>query len=271
MWTRTSFTSVSGHVCNMYVAEGGRGSVIFLHGWGDHGGRYHAIGELLHKQGFRVLIPEFPGHGLSSGPRARVNDFDVLKQDLHAIVAKQPQPVFLIGHSMGGCLAFHYAVEHPRQLAGVVFNSAALGVSPKIPSWKKWLTRALGTALPYTKLVNLKAAWMMTSLPGEQAAYDADTLLYHGKLELGTGLALMRANQWCSAHREEFTLPMLALQGREDELVDPVAAERLYEAQDHPASTLKLYDARHDLLHDYVAEDVTAQIVEWLERRVAVA
>lgn len=273
MWSRISFQSLSGYVCNLYSLESGevgdRGTVLFLHGWGDHGGRYHSTGERIHQAGFRVLIPEFTGHGLSSGPRGRVDDFSILIEDLHSLVKSLAGPVFLVGHSMGGCLAFHYALRYPERLTGLVFNSAALGVSPRIPQWKRWLTRRLGTWVPHVKLLQLKAAHMMTSVPAQQRTYDQDSLLYHGKLEFGTGLALMQANNECAQQLEAFcarNLPILVLQGSDDELVDPHAAQRLYAAQSHPGSQMKLYDARHDLLHDYVAEEVTQQMLAWLLR-----
>ena len=252
-------------------------TIVFLHGWGDHGARYKQIGELLHREGYNIVMPDFPGHGLSEGPRARVNCFDTLKLDLKKIISffsvsdTHSSPLILCGHSMGGTLAFHYALEYPEQIDSVIFNSAALSINSSISQWKKTLSSTIARYFPSIKIARIKFDWMMTSLDGEMQAYKNDPLLYHGRMEAGTGKALMEANDWVVGNMSEFNCAFLALQGMQDQLVDPLGPSMLMERS--PAkhkAVLKYNDRRHDLLHDIHSDEVAIDITEWLEKRYGV-
>ncbi|HBC18526.1 MAG TPA: alpha/beta hydrolase, partial [Alcanivorax sp.] len=52
-----------------------RGTVLVCRGYFDHVGLYrHIIGHVL-ELGYAVLAYDLPGHGLSSGPQAVIDDF----------------------------------------------------------------------------------------------------------------------------------------------------------------------------------------------------
>ena len=269
-WKDIAFTSCTGHSCLAYYQAGTRGTVTFLHGWGDHAGRYFEIGEQLSKAGFAVLIPDFYGHGRSQGPRARVDNFEHLITDLNTLLnsTQVSGPTVLIGHSMGGCLAFHAGIVYADKLAGVVFNSAALTINPAIPRFKRLLAKLLGRIAPHLPIAHLKQGWMMSSMSEEIQAYEQDDLLYHGKIEAGTGLELMHSNDWVSQNMQKFELPFLALQGTDDVLVNPEGPELLMQRCPQEDKALKVFNqARHDLLHDRSAQSVQNTILNWLEKR----
>ncbi len=275
MWQDLTFTSCTGHRCQAYLkvtspAHAHRqGCVVFLHGWGDHAGRYLDSASCLVDAGFDVLIPDFSGHGRSDGPRARIDDFQHLIQDLHALITQTPctqqTPPILCGHSMGGCLAFHFAVRYPSLVQGVIFNSAALTVNPTIPRWKRALSLLLGGLAPHLKLAYLKHDWMMSSLAEERYRYNKDALIYHGRIEAGSGRQLLLANQWVTQHMHALKTPFLALQSDQDVLVNPLGPRLLLQQTSHPLNSLvKLNQGRHDLLHDVSRDRALAVILEWL-------
>lgn len=272
MWKTHKFTSSGGYLCQYHqkncVKEGASQTVIFLHGWGDHSGRYRSLAERIVSLGYHVILPDFAGHGISDGPRARVGSFDVLLKDMQLLFtqASISTPVILHGHSMGGCLAFHFAVTHPHLVEAIIFNSAALGVSDAIPRWKKMLATLLAGVIPHTALLNLKNAELMTGLQQEQLNYQRDDLIYHGKIEPATGLALLKANLWCEKRYSQLAQPFLVLQGAKDRLVCPQAGKKLLAQTGHPLSRYQEYNARHDLLHEHCAKDVTQLILQWLDK-----
>lgn len=270
-WKDVAFTSCTGHACSAYFQAGTRGTVIFLHGWGDHAGRYLAIGEQLCQAGFAVLIPDFYGHGRSQGPRARIDSFDHLLNDLGTLLDSEQVagPTVLVGYSMGGCLAFHAGITYADTLAGVIFNSAALTINPAIPKFKRLLAQLLGGITPHLAIAQLKQPWMMTSVAQEIQDYEGDSLLYHGKIEAGTGLQLMRSNGWVAQNMGRFDLPFLALQGTDDVLVNPQGPQLLM--QQSPQANKNLVEfpqARHDLLHDTSRGAAQAEISDWLDRLI---
>ncbi|ARU59167.1 MAG: lysophospholipase [Pseudomonadales bacterium] len=267
-WQDFSYTSVTGHHCWGYHAGGTRGTILFLHGWGDHGERYRELGEQFHARGFAVVLPDLPGHGRSAGPRARVERFSDLVGDCLRILETLniTEPVWLNGHSMGGCLAFHLALQYPERVKGVIFNSAALTINPAIQLWKRMLSRLLGRHFPHLKLATLKQAWMMSQCPIERERYCSDPLIYHGKIEAGTGLELMNANGYVADNMANFRHCFLALQGAKDALVNPEGPERLHRIAGVEGAELCIYpEARHDLLHDLESPAVMRKMLEWME------
>jgi len=258
--------------CRGLMPSPARARVVLLHGWGDHGGRYLPLARHLHAQGIASWMPDMVGHGLSPGPRAQVHRFQALVEDLDRLLAQLPpgpRP-FLCGQSMGGCLAAHYALQHPERIAGVVFLSAALGVNPAVSRGRRMLAAALGRVAPRLPVGRLKQPEMMSSLPEEQARYAADRLVHHGSIDAGTGLSLLRAAAEVRRQADGFAVPFLALQGTEDCLVDPGAAEALgRRATCRDVRVDYIPGGRHELFIDRARDEVSGRMAEWIGARVA--
>lgn len=93
-----------------------RGTVFVCHGYFDHVGLYrHVIGHVL-ELGFAVLAYDLPGHGLSSGPRAAIDDFRIYRQVLEECLARAenhfPKPWHVIAQSTGGAIVMDYLLHH---------------------------------------------------------------------------------------------------------------------------------------------------------------
>ncbi|KAF0811116.1 hypothetical protein A167_00148 [Alcanivorax sp. S71-1-4] len=92
-----------------------RGTVLVLHGYFDHVGLYrHVIGHLL-ELNYAVLAYDLPGHGLSSGPRAAIEDFLVYRDVLSQCLAHEqnhfPRPWHAMAQSTGGAIIMDYLVS----------------------------------------------------------------------------------------------------------------------------------------------------------------
>jgi alpha-beta hydrolase superfamily lysophospholipase len=83
--------------------------VILAHGYGEHLGRYEHVAQFLVERGAVVAGPDHVGHGRSGGEGIEVSDYDLVVDDLHAVVERLEErhpdlPVVLLGHSMGGMI-----------------------------------------------------------------------------------------------------------------------------------------------------------------------
>jgi pimeloyl-ACP methyl ester carboxylesterase len=90
----------------------GRPSVLFLHGWLDHGHGFDPLVEAL-PASWRTLALDFRGHGQSAHLREGLYHFPDYLADVEAAVAYLGPPVHLVGHSMGGAVSFMYAAARP--------------------------------------------------------------------------------------------------------------------------------------------------------------
>ena len=82
------------------VYEWGDGprTVVILHGWGSHAPRFVPLVEALVGDGWRVLAPDAPGHGQSTGKLSSLPQFITA---LDAIGLRFGPPDAVIGHSLG--------------------------------------------------------------------------------------------------------------------------------------------------------------------------
>lgn len=93
-------------------------TLLLLHGYYDHMGLYgHAVRWGL-EMGFAVLACDLPGHGLSSGPPAAINEFDEYQAVLFGLFEQArrldlPRPWHLLGQSTGGAIALDHLLHQP--------------------------------------------------------------------------------------------------------------------------------------------------------------
>ncbi|MDZ5602947.1 alpha/beta hydrolase [Pseudomonas sp. RP23018S] len=94
-------------------------TLFLLHGFYDHMGLYRHVIEWALGLGYVVISCDLPGHGLSSGTRASIDDFAVYQQVLdtlfnQATALELPRPWHLCGQSTGGAIV----VDHLLHCAG---------------------------------------------------------------------------------------------------------------------------------------------------------
>src|SRR5512140_2238510 len=115
-----------------------RGTVLLVHGLGDHGGRYDHVATALNGWGWSVIAHDHRGHGRSGGARGRIDRDDALLTDLALVIdavrTQHTGRLVLLGHSMGGLVASRFAAEAlrpepaawSREVNALVLSSPAL-------------------------------------------------------------------------------------------------------------------------------------------------
>ena len=115
---------------NIYRPKEYKATVVLLHGYLNHTGQFkHLIRHLL-ERGFAVAVYDMPGHGLSGGERAVIDDFSQYTQtlvDYTKIVGKMVKgPYHLIGFSTGGTIAIDYLLVRKDEFFDRVVLAAPL-------------------------------------------------------------------------------------------------------------------------------------------------
>lgn len=244
------------------------GVIVLAHGLAEHCGRYEHVAANLTGQGYAVHALDHRGHGRSGGKRANINRFAYLLADLDQLFAQaraaHPElPVTLIGHSMGGAIAFAYALKHQQDLKGLVLSAPALGTK-LVPKLQLLFVRFLSLVLPNMGAITLPATAVSRD-PAVVQAYETDPLNYRGAVPARTVAELFAAMGSFPAAAPSLTLPVLVLHGTSDLLVPREDTLPVIDRIGSADKTLKVYEGLyHEVFNEPEQAQVLADLDAWL-------
>lgn len=282
-----------------------RGVIQVIHGMAEHSGRYERLAAALTAQGYAVYAQDLPGHGRTARAPDELGHFSEAagwRLALQAIRCLQREigewhagvPQFIFGHSMGSFLLQDYISRHAHDLSGAVLSASTADAGPLRAlglallraegMWQGYDERsALAEQLTF-KSYNRRFAPTRTAF--DWLSRDADEVdRYVADPQCGfrctTGLwvqlltAMGRLDKRRAA-RVPSRLALLAIAGEDD----PVCAgrrgpqslkKRYLDAGLTDVSALSYPRGRHELLNDLCRDEVTADLIDWLNRRTPAA
>ncbi len=270
---------VSLHVHDWPLPPGGGepiGTVVLVHGLGEHIGRYEHVASNLNEWGWNVVGYDLRGHGRSTGARGRLATADDLFTDL-ALVIEQARSRYsgrlvLFGHSMGGAVAAAFAAggaasPHPtwwRPIDGLVLSSPAL--DPGMTGVQKALLAMLGRVAPNLAVSNgLKASWISHD-PAVVAAYKADPLV-HNRVTPRLAQAIVDAGRVAARRAPRWTVPTLLVYSANDRCV--CADGSVEFARAAPAVVVTNHgfpSLAHEIFNEPERDQVFAIVKRWLNQ-----
>lgn len=247
-----------------------RGSVMIVHGLGEHGGRYGNLVERLLPEGYAVYAIDHQGFGRSGGQRGHVNRFRDYAEDVHKlngiVRGEQPgQPLAVFGHSMGGLISLDYAQTYPKDADCWIIQAPALRaeISPLLVL----LARVMNLIRP---------TFSTTRPPGGDVSRDPVVVQSFEEDPLHVPVSTVRwlseflaAQKRVMAQVKSTPGPLLILQGMSDNMVIPAATQEFFEQVTAADKTLLLYDGYyHELHNDIGKEKPLGDIIGWLKARM---
>ena len=123
--SRAVRTQIADH--HVYDARGAGTlpTVVVLHGISSAATAFAPVIQRLRPHVRRVLAPDAPGHGFSSGPFEPLTPDTLFASMRELLDAELDEPAILVGNSLGGGLALNYAIERPERVRGVFLSSPA--------------------------------------------------------------------------------------------------------------------------------------------------
>jgi pimeloyl-ACP methyl ester carboxylesterase len=139
--------------CETYVVEAGEGpTVVLLHGWGDTADCWRRVVPWLVKA-HHVVAFDIPPLGRSAVPRTDgetlIDFYGRFFPELLRML--EIERASLVGHSLGGAIALHLALEQPETVERLALVAPA-GLGTSAPWW--WHLLA-GTRLRWTELLRI--------------------------------------------------------------------------------------------------------------------
>lgn len=117
--------TVAGMPQRVHYHDQGEGeAVIFLHGAGGGASGYSNFKgnyPVFAEAGFRAIVPDLLGYGLSSKPDLPQYDLDLFIAGIKGLVdGLGLEKVTLLGNSLGGAVALGYALAHPDDVSRLI-------------------------------------------------------------------------------------------------------------------------------------------------------
>lgn len=274
--TERTFDGVDGVriVYDVWTPESApRGVVVVAHGFGEHARRYDHVAHRFGGAGLVVFALDHRGHGRSGGKRGYLKDMSEYTADFHTLVgiatnAHPGLPVVVLGHSMGGGIVFAYGVEHPDDYTAMVLSGPAVAVSAEVSPVLAALAKIVGRVAPGLPVEQL-ATDMVSRDPQVVAAYQADPLVYHGKMPAGVARALLLVSETMPRRATALTAPLLVVHGDQDKLVGVDGSRRFMQHVGSTDAELKVYPGLfHEVFNEPERDAVLEEVVAWITERL---
>jgi alpha-beta hydrolase superfamily lysophospholipase len=258
-----------------------RAVVQISHGLGEHSGRYARLAAALGAAGFEVYAHDHRGHGRSVRSATEFGHFgpdgwNALVADLvtmgEAIDARSGGAArVLLGHSMGSFALQQYLLDHSTEIAAAVLT----GTSAVDALFGRLDTDASLDRMPENESFEGRTDFDWLSRDADEVdRYIADPAC--GFSTDAAALADMAGAATRPVDSDALRgiradLPILLMSGSADPLSGAMAlvelvGQRYRDAGVRDVTVLGYPDARHEVFNETNRDEVTADLIHWLER-----
>lgn len=253
----------------IWKPEDSKGTIIGVHGFVEHSGRYTEFGQFLEKNGYSLAMYDLRGHGKTAGKEnfGYVDKFESFVTDTeafstHIMKEQGSESVFLLGHSMGGLIVFHLLARSKVPVRGAITSGPSLAMTTS--AGQRAMLLLIKTLSPK---IRVKLPINAEYLSHDQAVgedYLKDPLVCKNpSVSLIYQLYLGSKNIWDDLHN--VASPILMLQGSEDSIVPPSVTPEAYEIISSKDKTKKMYGGfYHEILNEKGKDMVYSDISDWL-------
>ncbi|MDA3866644.1 MAG: lysophospholipase [Salinivirgaceae bacterium] len=246
--------------------------LIFVHGIGEHIGRYDAWFEKFTQKGFAIVCADHHGHGKSAGKRGHFKNYCEPLDFVSMLFEKADEhfpslPKILYGHSMGGNISLNYLLRKQPRVKGAIISSPWIKLQRPPAPWLITLAEWLHPVFPAFSLHTGIKREQLTANVSELKAIKKDELI-HGRITLSTFLALNGASEYVKRNIGKLHVPMLLLHGTDDQIVNYEGAKELHHKNERLIQ-LELFEGFKHELHKEEHRDKLFDIINnWLEQFV---
>ena len=263
------------HIVNESIADP-RGTVVLVHGLGEHSARYAHVVDLLHEAGFSVLRYDHRGHGRSPGKKGALPKGTTLLEDLSEVIdLVNVRPLILLGHSMGGAVAARFVAEGlqqhgekpaswHRKVDFLVLSSPALASKLKMADKVKLAVGRVVT--PNLAIANGLDPDKISHDPEVVRAYKDDPLT-HDRISPRLADFILGAGKVVRQRADKWRVPTLLMFAGADEIVDPRGSRGfVFSAPRYVIKAHEFAGAYHEIFNEAepTRGEALAMLREWL-------
>ncbi|MCL2025658.1 MAG: lysophospholipase [Leptospirales bacterium] len=256
-----------------WTAPSPKAILVIVHGLGEHSGRYDNLLETLSGSGISVYACDNRGFGHSAGKRGHVSSFadyvDDQKIFIDMLKSANPRtPVLMLGHSLGGLIAFKYALEYGASISGIILSSPAFVFTGKVAGWKKTLANMLSTLKPDFSLSS-GSDFSGLSHDLEYIESCKNDPLLHDMVSARLYTEFIKTSSECMSRAFEFNPPVLIFHGNADPIIDYKGSETVFERVSSRDKEVHIFDGLYHKTMNEIPEErqkVLAIVASWVKR-----
>ena len=231
----------------VYSDRGEGPCLVLLHGYLESGKIWDSFADCI-PRGYRVIVPDIPGHGQSDS-WGDLHSMDDLAAAISAIMeAEGIGKIFLAGHSMGGYVVMAFAELFPEKLLGYsLFHSTCYAdTEEKKLNRDREISLVLCGKKRQIVLVNIPKAFSMDNvdLMPEEVERARNIALESQDKGIIALLNGMKARPDRTAVLKDPGLPLLLIGGLKDNYIPTEVFEKLAALAPH-AKVLRLEESGH--------------------------
>lgn len=206
---------------------GNKTGILLIHGFTGSPAELRPLGNFLRNQDYTVYAPLLAGHGTSPEELKKTTWQDWWQSVLDGykrLQSQEMEQIFVIGHSMGGLLAFHLSTQ--RSVTGVI----SLCTPIWLRDWRASLVSFLRFFIPYHKRSHPKEDHIESQI----VPYD--------RTPLSSIEELKKLLKQVKMVLPQVEVPTLVVQARDDETILPKSANYIYEQIASKQKTISWYE-----------------------------
>lgn len=243
--------------------------IAFVHGQGEHMGRYRHVAEWFNKRGVAFLGFDQQGYGRSEGKKGHAASLDVLLDDIGQLLEEthgrySGVPLFLYGHSMGGQLVLNYALRRTPRLSGLIATGPWIRLAFQAPAVKILAAKLLNKVIPSLTMPTNLATKFLSRDESVVHAYENDPLV-HGMLSVAAAMSLLEGAGWLDRFSGPVTLPVLLMHGGGDMITSPAATKAFSDRIAGNTMHREWPGLYHEIHNEPEREEVFEFTVQWMK------
>lgn len=247
------------------IEGGGKGTLIIIHGIGEHQGRYSHVVKYFIDLDYVVYTYDQRGHGKSDGKLGHTPGVSFNLDDLQRIIdSSEGQKLYLYGHSFGGIVLVNYLLrKEDSRLVAAVLSAPWIWLKKQPSKIDVALASVMNLVYPSFTQNNKLDTTALSSIDQVGIEYLNDPLV-HPKISAGLFKSFYASGINAIENAGNLSVKTLVIHGEDDMIIDPNGSKEFCKNSD--LATLKLYsNTRHELHNDKRAEEVLGYVSDWLE------
>lgn len=249
------------------------GVIVCIHGMGLDARSYDPLASALAKRGYAVFALDVRGFGAwQSNQGHELMDLSGCLEDIHLLCQSlrdsyAERPLFLLGESMGGGIAIHFAAEYPNDIDAAI--SSVPGAERKKEGWRIATTAfhlVTDSEKPFNVGDELIDSMTDESTLRHRLNADPDGRKHFSARELMEFNKFMQTNAKLAAG---VNVPVFITQGDKDPLVKETSTIKIFHSIKTDNRSLLLLGSSEHLIFEanQFSDALLDGICDWLKRQ----